>query len=173
MSLPVKIISHDAPQGDLLGLLIVDTARALRTAFENRINAAGLGLTPGEARALIHIADHEGSRQLDIASQMSVEPMTLCTYLDKLQTLGLIERQKCSADRRAKRIALTKTSDDMIRRIRVELHVILDHATSGLSLEAKSLLEASLTVVNRNLQETSPAAPTGAPITSSSADERS
>ncbi len=160
MSLPVKI-SHDAPQGDLLGLLIVDTARALRTAFENRINAAGLGLTPGEARALIHIADHEGSRQLDIASQMGVEPMTLCTYLDKLQMLGLIERHKCVADRRAKRIGLTKTSDDMIRRIRAELHVILDHATSGLSQEAKRHLEASLAVVNRNLQETSSLAPPG------------
>ncbi|MNV99101.1 Transcriptional regulator SlyA [compost metagenome] len=93
---------------------------------------------------------------------MSVEPMTLCTYLDKLQTLGLIERHKCAADRRAKRIALTNTSDDMIRRIRAELHVILDHATSGLSLEAKSQLEASLSAVNRNLQETSPPAPTGA-----------
>ncbi|TNM60846.1 MarR family winged helix-turn-helix transcriptional regulator [Aliirhizobium smilacinae] len=160
MSLPVKI-SHDESQGDLLGLLIVDTARALRTAFENRINAAGLGLTPGEARALIHIADHEGSRQLDIASQMGVEPMTLCTYLDKLQTLGLIERHKCIADRRAKRIGLTTTSDDMIRRIRAELHVILDHATSGLSHEAKSHLEASLAVLNRNLQEACPPAQPG------------
>ncbi len=161
MSLPVKI-HPEAPQGDLLGLLIVDTARALRTAFENRINAAGLGLTPGEARALIHIADHEGNRQLDIASQMGVEPMTLCTYLDKLQTLGLIERHTCVADRRAKRIGLTKTSDDMIRRIRAELHVILDHATSGLSQGAKRDLEASLAVLNRNLQEACPPAQSGA-----------
>lgn len=161
MSLPVKI-SDEAPQGDLLGLLLVDTARALRTAFENRINAAGLGLTPGEARALINIADHEGNRQLDIASRMGVEPMTLCTYLDKLQALGLIERHKCSADRRAKRIALTRTSDEMIRRIRAELHVILDHATSGMSREAKSHLEASLAVLNRNLQEECPPAPSGA-----------
>ncbi len=161
MSLPVKI-SDEAPTSDLLGLLIVDTARSLRTAFENRINDAGLGLTPGEARALINIADHEGSRQLDIASRMGVEPMTLCTYLDKLQALGLIERQKCSADRRAKRIALTSTSDEMIRRIRAELHVILDQATSGMSPQRKHDLEVSLALLNRNLVGDCPSTPSGA-----------
>ncbi|AYD02837.1 MarR family winged helix-turn-helix transcriptional regulator [Neorhizobium sp. NCHU2750] len=150
-------ISDDATQndlpGDILGLLIVDTARLLRAAFENRINGMGLGLTPGEARALLHIADHAGSRQLDIASRMGVEPMTLCTYLDKLQAQGLIERHKCSADRRAKRIALTPASDDMVRRVRQELHGLLDEATSGMTGEQRRILETSLAMVNRNLQE--------------------
>lgn len=154
MSFPAKI-SNDVTQSDILGLLLVDSARALRTAFENRINEMGLGLTPGEARALINIADHEGNRQLDIASRMGVEPMTLCAYLDKLQAFGLIERHVCSADRRAKRIALTPASDDMVRRIRQELHGILEKATSGMSPERRSALETSLAVLNRNLQEIS------------------
>ncbi|RYE59221.1 MAG: hypothetical protein EOP17_23595, partial [Rhizobiaceae bacterium] len=64
-------------QGETLGFLIADAARLLRTAFERRIAQAGLGLTAGEARALIHIAQVDGSRQLDIASRMGVEPMTL------------------------------------------------------------------------------------------------
>lgn len=152
MSLAAKI-SDDARQSDLLGLLLVDSARALRAAFENRINEMGLGLTPGEARALINIADHEGSRQLDIASRMGVEPMTLCAYLDKLQALGLIERHKCAADGRAKRIALTHASDEMVRRLREELHGILEMATSGMSASSKRALETSLATLNRNLQE--------------------
>jgi len=164
MSLAVKI-PEQASQADQLGLMIVDAARALRAAFETRINDAGLGLTAGEARALINIADHEGSRQLDIASRMGVEPMTLCAYLDKLQALGLIERHKCLADRRAKRIALTPASDAMIRSIRSELQIVLDHATSGLSAKAKSDLEISLGVLSRNLQET-------CPPSSSETDER-
>ena len=67
---------------DNLGFLIVDSARLLRAAFERRITQAGLGLTPGEARALMNIASIDGSRQLDIATRMGVEPMTLCAYLD-------------------------------------------------------------------------------------------
>ena len=144
--------------GETLGFLIADAARLLRTAFERRIAQAGLGLTAGEARALIHIAQVDGSRQLDIALRMGVEPMTLCAYLDRLQALGLIERQQCSVDRRAKRINLTETSDQMIGSIRKELNVILTQATEGLSEENNQILREALAVFNANLQAATPSA---------------
>jgi MarR family transcriptional regulator, transcriptional regulator for hemolysin len=152
MSLPAKISGNQAPRSDLLGFLLVDAARLLRAAFEQRISDAGLGLTAGEARALINIADHEGNRQLDIASRMGVEPMTLCAYLDRLQAMGLIERQKCAADRRAKRIVLTASSEAMIRRIRREFQAVLDQATPGMTPDERHMLETSLSALNRNLQ---------------------
>jgi len=141
---------------DSLGFLIVDSARLLRAAFERRIAQAGLGLTPGEARALITVAAIDGSRQLDIAARMGVEPMTLCAYLDKLEALGLIERQQCSADRRAKRVNLTATSDEMIGSIRKELNAILAQATEGLSEENNRILREALAVFNANLQAATP-----------------
>jgi MarR family transcriptional regulator, transcriptional regulator for hemolysin len=149
-------ISSAPTQRDPLGFLIVDAARLMRAAFEQRIAEAGLGLTAGEARALINIADLEGNRQLDIAARMGVEPMTLCAYLDKLQALGLIERHKCSADRRAKRIILTPVSDDMLRRIRAEFETIVEQATTGMPETEKRNLAASLTRLNRNLQASLP-----------------
>lgn len=157
MTLPAKT-SEDLPEGKVLGFLIVDAARLLRAAFEHRIAEAGLGLTAGEARALINIADHEGYRQLDIAARMGVEPMTLCAYLDKLQTLGLIERQKCMADRRAKRIVLTQESEQLIARIRGEFQAIIAQATDGMPLPTRLALETSLSVFNRNLQDCLPSA---------------
>ncbi|MFB9953189.1 MarR family winged helix-turn-helix transcriptional regulator [Rhizobium puerariae] len=141
---------------DTLGFLIVDSARLLRAAFERRIAQAGLGLTPGEARALLNIAGADGSRQLDIAARMGVEPMTLCAYLDKLQALGLIERQQCSLDRRAKRVTLTSASDEMIGSIRKELNIIVEQATEGLSEEHNRLLRETLAVFNANLQAIAP-----------------
>ncbi|KQQ34190.1 transcriptional regulator [Rhizobium sp. Leaf306] len=138
--------------GETLGFLIADAARLLRTAFERRIAQAGLGLTAGEARALIHIAQVDGSRQLDIASRMGVEPMTLCAYLDGLQALGLIERQQCCADRRAKRIMLTPTSADMLASIQQELRAIITCATEGLDAETANLLGHAMKLFNGNLQ---------------------
>jgi MarR family transcriptional regulator, transcriptional regulator for hemolysin len=152
-------ISSVSPQGDPLGFLIVDAARLMRTAFEQRIADAGLGLTAGEARALIHIADFEGNRQLDIASRMGVEPMTLCAYLDKLQALGLIERHKCSADRRAKRISLTAASDALLRQIRTEFGEIVEQATSGMPQMDRQNLAALLSKLNKNLQASLPPSP--------------
>ncbi|WP_117194981.1 MarR family winged helix-turn-helix transcriptional regulator [Rhizobium terrae] len=141
---------------DTLGLLIVDSARLLRAAFERRIAQAGLGLTPGEARALLNIAAVDGSRQLDIAARMGVEPMTLCAYLDKLQALGLIERQQCSADRRAKRINLTQASEEMIGALRTELGVIIAQATEGLGEDNNRILREALASFNVNLQALNP-----------------
>ena len=135
-----------------LGFLISDSARLMRVAFERRISQAGLGITPGEARALLTIAAAGGSRQLDIAARMGVEPMTLCTYLDKFQALGLIERHQCSADRRAKRITLTESSSDLIERVRNELRAVLLEATEGISEEDRLLLDDTLKVFNANLQ---------------------
>jgi DNA-binding MarR family transcriptional regulator len=135
-----------------LSFLIADNARLLRAAFERRIAQAGLSLTPGEARALLNIAAADGSRQLDIAARMGVEPMTLCAYLDKLQVLGLIERQPCIADRRAKRINLTESSQEMIDALRQELNVILAQATEGLDEKTKEVLWQALASVHTNLQ---------------------
>ena len=95
------------PDPDALGFVLIDVARMLRSAFERRISTAGLGLTPGEARTLVRIATLEGSRQLDIAQRMGIEPMTLSTYLDRLQSLGFIERRPDPADRRATQVRLT------------------------------------------------------------------
>ncbi|MCQ1853642.1 MarR family winged helix-turn-helix transcriptional regulator [Neorhizobium galegae] len=141
---------------DSLGFLIADSARLLRAAFERRIAEAGLGLTPGEARALLNIATVDGSRQLDIAARMGVEPMTLCAYLDKLEALGLVERQQCSADRRVKRINLTGASGEMISSVRKELNAILAQATEGLSEENNRILREALAVFNANLQAATP-----------------
>ncbi|KKX27756.1 MarR family winged helix-turn-helix transcriptional regulator [Rhizobium sp. LC145] len=135
-----------------LGFLVSDSARLMRVAFERRISQAGLGITPGEARALLTIAAAGGSRQLDIAARMGVEPMTLCTYLDKFQALGLIERQQCSADRRAKRITLTESSGDLIERVRNELRAVMVEATEGMSEEDRFLLDDTLKIFNANLQ---------------------
>jgi DNA-binding MarR family transcriptional regulator len=146
---------HDTSKSDVdeLAFLIADAARLMRSAFERRIARAGLGLTAGEARALIVIAETDGSRQLDIALRMGVEPMTLCAYLDKLQGLGLIERQQCCADRRAKRINLTAASAGMLTAIRKELNGIIGHGTEGMGEEQSRLLKAALGSFNARLQD--------------------
>ncbi len=82
----------ETPDIEILGFLLTDSARHLRAAFERRISEAGLGITPAEARTLLNVHALKDCRQLDIAARMGIEPMTVCTFLDKLQAQGLIER---------------------------------------------------------------------------------
>ena len=139
------------PDPDSLGFVLIDVSRMLRGAFERRIAVAGLGLTPGEARTLVHVAALEGSRQQDIAQRMGVEPMTLSSYLDRLQSMGFIERRPDPVDRRAKQIFTTGTADDLIAGIRVEQIELMERVTSGLTPDDLSLMRDRLKRMRANL----------------------
>lgn len=138
---------------DSLAFLVSDCARLMRMAFEKRILSAGLGLTAGEARTLIQIAAHNGSRQLDIAIRMGLEPMTVSAFLDRLQARGLIERQPDPLDRRAKRILLSDAAEEMIRAISVEINAVQAEATQGLDREAQDSVSKALKSFRHNLQK--------------------
>lgn len=139
------------PDPDALGFVLIDVARMLRSAFERRIATAGLGLTPGEARTLVRIATLEGSRQLEIAQQMGIEPMTLSTYLDRLQSLGFIERRADPADRRAKLIHTTPAATEVIARIRVEQLELMRLVTGGIGEDDLSLMHERMKHLRANL----------------------
>src|SRR6478736_4031652 len=138
---------------DSLAFLVADCARLMRAAFERRIMAAGLGLTAGEARTLIQVAAVNGSRQLDIAGRMGLEPMTVSAFLDKLQARGLIERHADSNDRRAKRIHLSPAADEMIAAISHEIGAVQREATQGLDRDAQEQVRRALKSFRQNLQK--------------------
>lgn len=89
---------------------------------------------------------------MDLAQRMGVEPMTVCAFLDRLQTLGFIERQTDPADRRAKRVTLTDQSKPLITALEEELNSLLARATQGLDETEKARLKQSLNVLRANLQ---------------------
>lgn len=138
---------------DSLAFLVSDCARLIRTAFERRILVAGLGLTAGEARTLMQVAAINGSRQLDIASRMGLEPMTVSAFLDKLQARGLIERQPDPLDRRAKRIVLSEAADAKLKQIDREIYEVERNATQGFDQGLQTQLHDALCAFRSNLQK--------------------
>ena len=143
----------------ILGFLLTDGARQLRNAFEKRIASAGLGITPGEARTLLNIDALKDCRQLELAARMGIEPMTVCSFLDKLQGLNLIERQPDPADRRAKRVTLTPASQPMIEALKIEIAGVLSVAMAGLSPEQVNDFRHVLVTLSTNLQTDAASAP--------------
>lgn len=138
---------------ETLAFLINSSARFLNSAFEKLISHAGLGLTPGEARALLTVSAIEGSKQTDIASRIGLEPMTVCTYLDRLESLGLVERRPNPSDRRSKCVYLTPGSAHMLMAVRREVDSLIGQATEGFSDSDLTRFHALLTVLQKNLQD--------------------
>lgn len=162
MTLPTRALAqdslHDAPAGTAdgitpsdsgsstpklevipntrsLGFLLQDVARLMRLSFGQAVNDAGLELTTGEARALVHAVAAAGARQTEIAERMGVEPMTLCGYVDRLEKRNLVERQPHPADKRAKRIVPTDTAADAIETIMPLTRKVVADAMDGLPQE--------------------------------------
>ena len=136
---------------ETFGFMVTDIARMTRAMLEKRIASAGLGITPGEARALLHIAALEGARQSQIAERLGIEPMTACVYIDKLEKQGLVTRAPDPDDRRAKNVVATETAKILIDRILEQTAAIREQSFAGLAPAERDTMMEALKRVRANL----------------------
>lgn len=143
-------------ESETIGMLLTDVSRLLRGAFDRKVNAMDLGITPGEARTLIQAALTEGIKQAEIATRMGIEPMTLSAYLDRLETTGLVARVPDPADRRAKNVIITEKAGPLLNELMTGLREMMDAYTEGLDAEARALLCSNLRILRDNLRQLDP-----------------
>lgn len=135
-----------------IGFLVGDIARLFRRRFEKALNIADTGLTAGEARTLAFVEHYPDQRQGALAERFGVEPMTMCGFLDRLETAGLVARRPDPSDRRAKLVALTPEAEPVLDRIHAEAISIRRSALAGMSREEVDTVYALLERMHANLQ---------------------
>jgi DNA-binding MarR family transcriptional regulator len=140
-------IGHDS-----FGFLVADLSRLIRAEFERHVNEAGLAVTAGEARTLVHAARAGEVRQGVLAERMGVEAMTLTGYLDRLEARGLIERRPDPCDRRAKLVGLTAASEAMLEQIKTTAAGVHAEASQNIAEADWDKLLDLLKVVRTNLE---------------------
>lgn len=138
-----------------LGFLLVDAARLYRARIDRAFEQAGLGLTAGEARTLAHVNINPGLRQGALAERMSVEPMTMVGFLDRLEAQNLIARDPDPTDRRAKIVRLTETAASLLEKVMAAAATAREEALAGLSTDERSVLRLALETVRSNLTQSS------------------
>ncbi|OCO99693.1 MULTISPECIES: MarR family transcriptional regulator [unclassified Ensifer] len=143
-------------ESETIGMLLTDVSRLLRGAFDRKVNAMDLGITPGEARTLIQVALTEGIKQAEIATRMGIEPMTLSAYLDRLEATGLVARVPDPADRRAKNVVITEKAGPLLTELMTGLREMMNAYTEGLDAEARALLCSNLRILRDNLRQLDP-----------------
>jgi DNA-binding MarR family transcriptional regulator len=136
---------------DTLGFLITDTARLIRAEFDRFIAAENLGVTPGEARTLVHASRAGAVRQAALAERMGLEAMTLSAYLDRLEERGLVAREADPTDRRAKLVRTTEAADAILARIRQVGESVRGEAAEGIDPEDWTRFLATLKQLRSNL----------------------
>lgn len=118
----------DSP--DHVGFLVADVSRLMRRAFQARLD--GADVTYAQARALVWLARQEGLRQVDLAEQLEIQPISLARLVDQLAEAGLVERRPDPDDRRAYRLYLTAAAAPRLAEIRAIGEAVRTEALAGL-----------------------------------------
>jgi MarR family transcriptional regulator for hemolysin len=136
---------------ETISLLLVDGARLLRLKIDRALESAGLGLTAGEARTLAYVSLYPASRQTALAAQMNVEPMTLVTFLDKLESRGVVVREPDSTDRRAKIVQLAPDAQPTLEQVLGITRKVQDEALQDFRPEEVEMLRTLLKRMRANI----------------------
>jgi len=141
---------------EIFGFEVAETAQTMRRAFDRR--AAALGVTRAQWRVLVRLAHNNGARQVELAYQLDIEPITLCRMIDRLEEAGLVERRRDEVDRRAWNIHLTQKAEPLIGELHhlgAELHA---DALAGISAADRKTTLDVLARVRANLTKSGTAA---------------
>lgn len=107
--------------------LIYDVARLIRVRADQR--ARRLGMTRAQWVILAWLELRPGISQNELASFVDVEPITIGRLVDRLEQRGLVERRHDPADRRVRRLHLTKAVEPVLK----EIHAYRDDVNGGVT----------------------------------------
>lgn len=79
----------------------------MRTSPQRTKSLGRRGLTPNDSRALWSLDGHHGRTMRSLADQWECDASNATWVVDRLEGLGLAERQSVSHDRRVKLVVLT------------------------------------------------------------------
>ena len=131
-----------------LGFLLHDVARLLKKRLEQN---SGAGLTRSQWQVLAYLAQNEGINQRGLAELLEIEPITLGRIVDKLETLGLIERRPHPTDRRTWLLHLVEAAHPKLGQVRELGDVTRSEALAGVSDADRQRLLKTLEAMKANL----------------------
>ena len=134
-----------------LAFLLHDVARLLKKRLEQ--HSRGSGLTRSQWQILAYLAQNEGIHQKGLAELLEIEPITLGRIVDKLETLGLIERHPHPTDRRTRLLHLAEAARPKLEQIRELGEVTHKEALAGVSQGDGQRLLQTLEAMKANLTE--------------------
>ena len=126
-------VEREATQAAALKLFVV-LARAHNAVNDQMSSSmAQLGLTNTEF-AILEVLHHKGPLLLgEIQRKILVTSGGITYLVDRLAEKGLVKREECPSDRRARYAVLTPAGDALIRRIFPDHARRIDEAMSGLT----------------------------------------
>jgi MarR family transcriptional regulator, transcriptional regulator for hemolysin len=143
--------SADTEVAEFAGQLFFRLWRASHTRIAEALKS--MGLTPALFGLLNVLGAREGAIQQEIGSAMGVDPSTMVSLIDELETSGLARRRPHPKDRRAREVAITPKGRRALERARGMARQVEDEVLRGLTAAERREL---VTLLRRALDSAPP-----------------
>jgi MarR family transcriptional regulator, transcriptional regulator for hemolysin len=142
-------MSNVTMSNDPLGRQLVFTAKAVREAFEDALEAAGGSL--GTWVVLSALSDEGVISQSALASHVHLEGATITHHIDRLEQQGLVRRHVDPADRRVRRLELTPEGERLHASLLASMRQFERRLLAGVSDAERAQLRETLGRIGDNL----------------------
>src|ERR687898_198461 len=106
----------DAAVGEFAGQLFFRLWRVTHTRTAEALGS--LGLTTALFALLNVLGTREGAIQQELGAAMGIDPSTMVSLIDQLETAGLAKRRPRPTDRRAREVVITPQGRRALKRAR-------------------------------------------------------
>ena len=106
----------DTEVAEFAGQLFFRLWRASHTRIADALES--VGLTPALFGLLNVLGAREGAIQQELSSAMGIDPSTMVSLIDQLESAGLAKRRPHPTDRRAREVAITPKGRRVLEKAR-------------------------------------------------------
>jgi DNA-binding MarR family transcriptional regulator len=132
-------VPADTEVAEFAGQLFFRLWRASHTRIAEALES--VDLTPALFGLLNVLGARMGANQQEIGAAMRIDPSTMVSLIDELESAGLAERRPHPTDRRAREVAITPKGRRVLERARRMAFQVEDEVLRGLSAaERRELL---------------------------------
>ena len=134
--------SADTAVAEFAGQLFFRLWRATHVRFAEVLES--LGLTTALFALLNVLGTREGAIQQEIGAAMGIDPSTMVSLIDQLESAGLAKRRPRATDRRAREVAISPKGRRVLAKARQLAMQVEDEVLRGLSGAERRQLHALL-----------------------------
>jgi MarR family transcriptional regulator, transcriptional regulator for hemolysin len=126
-------------------------SRALVREFERRLRPLDFGMA--YLPVVVALEEEGALQQKELAERAHVEQPTMAALLTRMERDGLIARSPHPTDKRASLVSLTPKAVARLPKMKEQLRIAADRATTGVTARERELVMAVLQRVVANLSE--------------------
>ena len=148
------------------GFELADTTRVFRKAFNLRVEQ--YGITGPQWRIIAYLMRCDGMMQVEIADEIELDKAAIGRTVERLEARGLVRRENCEQDGRARRVFLRPEAVELGNKIKQEAQEFYSEILTALtpeeedqfSLVLRKIRTKTLDLLDAERSRKSPAKPT-------------